>query len=134
MSLHTSDLVGLPYRVGGSTPAVGVDCLWVVREVAGRLFGDFDPLELPSGADEEAAAVAMAGSAAGRWMLVGSSAAAATGLGDVIHGHRADGGAWVAITIDRRGRLAITADAERGVHTAPVRCLQGVAHVLRRRA
>lgn len=130
---HFTDLIGLPYLSGGRDPSVGVDCLWAVRQAAERIFPGMAGWELPVSSDEEEAAIANAGRSSSKWRIVGTTAAAATDLGDIVHGVRPDDeGTFVAIVIDTLGNLALTASADHGVHTLPVKRLQGVRHVLRR--
>lgn len=122
------DLEGLRYAPGGTDPATGVDCLWASRKALERVWRDFEPGELPITPEEIEAALAPAASHTAEWREVPR----ATRLGDLIHGHLADGHAYIAVLVDESGGVAITANPKRGVFLCPVRRLQGVRAVHRR--
>lgn len=125
------DLIGLRYAPGGTDRRTGVDCLWVVREVAGRIFEDLDPLELPLSEPEARAALDRWRDGQARWHIAGRRWFEGTKLGDVLIGTQ-DGHPWCAIVVDERGRFAASANAERGVFRAPIRSLEGLEAIYRR--
>lgn len=134
MKIDVTHLVGIPYRSGGRDPREGgVDCLWASRMALELIFEDLDGHELPVSADEEEVALAMFRHAQSRWKQVGSSAAAARKLGDLIYGQR-QGHAYVAVLVDQIGLVALTALKDHGVCRLPIRRLEGVTAVFRRGA
>lgn len=132
-SVELVDLIGLRYASGGTDRRTGVDCLWIVREVAGRLFEDLDPCEIPISEDEAQAALERWRDGSTRWRVAGRRWFEATKLGDVLVGSQ-EGHPWCAIVIDERGRFAVSANAKRGVFRAPIRSLEGLEVIYRRSA
>ena len=104
-SIHVADLVGFPYRAGGTDPAQGVDCLWVARQAALRVFPDMphehfpiDRIEAEAARGEEC------------WRKVGCAGK----LGDILLGNSPE--PWVAILVDAAGRYCLTANRKRGTY------------------
>lgn len=131
MTVELTDIIGLPYRAGGTSRATGVCCLWTVRTCAERIFADFDPSELPLTDDEVSLALARDGAGLARWRVVGTSWVAASKLGDILRGDK-DGESFCAIVVGAASRTVCTANAERGVFRCAARALQGVTTVYRR--
>lgn len=130
--IDVDPFIGLPYLSGGTNPRLGVDCLWASRRALEEIFPDLEADELPTTPDEEDAALARARAGETRWIKVGSSAAAATKLGDMVQGRREDTGAYVAVVVDQLGRLVLTATREHGTCLVPLRRLPGIEAVFRR--
>jgi len=133
-ALDLVDLIGLRYASGGTDRRTGVDCLWIVREVAMRIFPDFDPLEIPISEPEARAALDRWRDGDARWHVAGRRWFEADRPGLVLWGTTENGHPWCAITIDERGRFAVSANEERGVFRAPVRSLEGLEAIYRRLA
>lgn len=127
-----SDLIGLRYRFGGTSPRDGVDCAWTARQALARIFPDLRPEEFPITHEEQAARLALARKGVESWVRVGDNIFAATREGDLIVGERHNGGLFAAVLVNPENREAITATHEFGVHLAPLRRLVGVRDVFRR--
>lgn len=132
-TIDIEDLLGTKYLLGGRDPRSGLDCLATSRLVLERIYPDFAPGELPVHPDEVAAVLANVDAGAHRWRRVGTSSSAADRVGDVLHGIRADGRAYVAVLVDDVGRIAVTAMPVGGVQRLAVWKIHGVQAVYRRR-
>lgn len=135
MSVFVHDLLGREYKPGGTGGLEGIDCLWAVRQVLPRIFPDFDGRELPESAIEERAAIEDIEKHQSRWVQVGTTAAAANKLGDVLYTEHKDKGevkTGVAVVVDASGRLALTALPGFGGHLLQLRRLGTVKAVFRR--
>lgn len=116
-------LVGLPYKSGGSSQWMGVDCLWAARAALERIFPDLRPEELPL--DRDAALALVTGTDTGwkhvRWPTL---------IGDVIYGVQPE--PWVATLVQKQDLLVFTALPARGTVVVPLRKLGRYVHVMRR--
>lgn len=102
-TIPVADLVGFRYLAGGTDPAHGVDCLWVVRQAALRVFPlmphkhfPVDRMEAESARGEDC------------WQRVEGP----TRLGDIMLGNGPE--PWVAILVDETGKYCLTANRKRG--------------------
>lgn len=133
MSADLTDLLGRPYKLGGTDLATGVDCLFTSQQTLLRIFPGMAPEELPCTPDEQAAAITAAREGASRWELVGENIFSATTEGDLIVGERPNGHRFTAVLFDAETRRVITAVPDRGVLVLPTHRLPGTRQVFRRR-
>lgn len=133
MTRQFLDLVGLPWSPDGSDPKKGVSCLWVVREALERLRGPIADGALPRGAlsSEEAARWAERGGGE-HWEMVGEHWRCASRLGDVLLTETGDG-PHVAVVVEEREGLVLTATRSRGVIIRKARLTAGPLRVYRLR-
>lgn len=122
------DLIGIRYAKCGTDRGAGVDCLWVVREVAQRLFNDFESWEMPLTGYEVQEAIAAGGALEKRWERIKWPQR----VGDLVTGEHA-GEPYVAIMDDPIGRTMLTANARNGAARIPFRKLEGVVSIWRRK-
>ena len=121
------DLVGLPYRLGGTNPKTGVDCLWVARAALARTIEEFPASAMPMKEKEVDVAIksALAGHCGWQKVIWPDRA------GDVVFGLRETEEAYVAVLVDPVGRNVITAVPGHGVCLIPYRKLKGVTGCVR---
>ena len=124
--IHFEDLIGVPYKWGGTDPATGVDCLWIVRKALERIYPDFDPAEMPI-SDEEVEQSLLVGSPfMERWAEIKW----ADKFGDLVYGEN-NGHHYVAILTDIAGHNVLTALPEYS-RRVPYRKLTGIRGQYRR--
>ena len=93
MRIDIADLIAdcRVYRAGGTNPAIGIDCWWMVRTIAARIYPNMSPIELPS-SDEEIAAAIERVSPGPHWeeVVIGHDGASMYTLrvGDILYGKR----------------------------------------------
>ncbi len=110
-TIDFSDLVGLPYEIGGSSRS-GCDCVGVGSLALHRMDAPLEPGDLPlTEADLWLSLQALSeDSAESPWVLVGTTTDAAKRLGDIILSETADG-SHVGVLVDESRRIVLTACA-----------------------
>lgn len=121
------DLIDLPYKLYGTDPKKGVDCLWVAREVLSRMIEDFPRSAIPVKQKEIDAAIAAAMENRCGWRKVTWP----DRVGDLVFGLFESEHMYAAVLVDPVGRLVITALPDRGVCLLPYRKLKGVIGTVR---
>ena len=106
-----SDLIGLPYEAGGSSPE-GCDCVGVGRLALLRMGAPLEDGDLPT---DEAALWASLSALSGDphespWLEIGSTTGRATRLGDIVLA-RSSGGSHVGVLVDEKRHILLTACA-----------------------
>src|SRR3954464_9164867 len=132
LKVDVSNLLGIPYLLGGVNPREGVDCRWTARAALELIFPDLESHEFPLSADEEEVMLTRIRAGETNWIKVGESAAAARKIGDVLHGRGEEGQSFVAVVVDQVTPLAITATKDRRVHVRTLRNYPGIDAVFRR--
>ncbi len=110
-SIDYSDLIGLPYEAGGSSPE-GCNCLGVGRLALLRMGAPLEDGDLPT--DETAMWASLADLSGdpseSPWMEMGSTTDKATRLGDVVLSRTSEG-SHVGVLVDEKRHILLTACA-----------------------
>lgn len=120
--IHYSDMIGKPYKYGGTSLESGVDCLWVSRRMLERIYEDFPSSAMPVSQDEADMAIRNAMSGNCGWRKISWP----DRIGDVIFGLHENEHNYVGVLVDVSGRNVLTAIPEHGVVVIPYRKLKGV--------
>jgi len=117
------DLLEIKWAEGGEDSATGLDCVGALKIAYARGGHVLAPADMPREWTAETELPSP-------WRFLGASSVIASELLDVIlsHGER---GYHVSCLVDERNRLVLTSTKEHGVHSLPVRRVQGIVGVYR---